>query len=233
MIETEYVEKYTGKLCECGCGGKPRQQRSRFLPGHYSQTPEARAKLHEFGRLGYLASVKSRPTLSAAERLESKLAPPDAHGCRHFVGGARDKHGYGRIGDGNGGVMFAHRLAYQLAYGDDSVREGEIIHHLCAVFTKRSMSCCNPDHLIALSQTEHMQWHALLRADSADWGQRVRQGECRNGHSRAEHGFIHSKGKLDCQECQREAGRRANAKRRAARAEARIHRDLVEAKVAA
>ena len=189
-----------------------------------SRSPEGRAKAREYGRLGKLAQARNNPRSSAAERLEAALSEPDAWGCRHFVGGSRDRHGYGRINDDHGRTVFAHRLAYTLRYGEDSLREGESVHHLCAAFTTRSQSCCNPEHLIACSHREHMQMHALLRRESAEWAQRERQGECRNGHSRAEHGFIHSNGqlagKLDCKACQRESDLRKLAKRRAARVEA-------------
>ena len=44
----------------------------------------------------------------------------------------------------------AHRLAYEQARGP--IRE--VLHHLC-----ENPSCCNPEHLVDMSQSEHRHLH--------------------------------------------------------------------------
>ena len=80
-------EKYTVKLCECGCqqpapvakktarrDGHVKGKPVRFIRGHHSRSPEYRAKLRVWGRLAHSKSGTLR------ERLEARLAEPDAWG---------------------------------------------------------------------------------------------------------------------------------------------------------
>lgn len=73
-----------------------------------------------------------------AERLRARLLEVDS-GCIEYQG-HRDRKGYGRFGLATGGVVLAHRLAYELAHG--SIPAGLHVLHHCD-----NPPCCNPAHL--------------------------------------------------------------------------------------
>lgn len=81
----------------------------------------------------------------------------DENGCHVFTG-ARER-GYGRIGRGGGrgsGADYTHRVMYIAAHG--SIPDGLHIDHLC-----RNRSCCNPEHLEAVSQAENNRRAAAVK----------------------------------------------------------------------
>ncbi len=69
-------------------------------------------------------------------------------GCWTYIG-QRNKGGYGRVRSGRGQVV-AHRVTYEHFVGE--VPEGLELDHLC-----RNPSCCNPDHLEAITHSENMK----------------------------------------------------------------------------
>lgn len=63
--------------------------------------------------------------------------------------GPRDRHGYGRKYIGAGKVRFAHRLAYEAAYGP--IPDGLVVRHRCDL-----PPCVNPLHLLLGTQTDNI-----------------------------------------------------------------------------
>lgn len=97
---------------------------------------------------------------------ESRIARfivDDETGC--FLWAGAQRNGYGSL-TFDGRQAYAHRLAYVLYVGE--IPEGWEIHHVCEV-----RSCINPDHLEALSKTEHRN-RSL----------RVRRTVCPRGHQK-------------------------------------------------
>jgi len=68
--------------------------------------------------------------------------------CWEWMGPCHPK-GYGRF-YAEGLAIYSHRWTYMLKYGP--IPDGLEIHHLC-----RNRSCCNPDHLIAVTHQENMK----------------------------------------------------------------------------
>lgn len=97
-----------------------------------------------------------------AVRLE-RLSVPGPGGCRLWIGNCLPK-GYPLVGKGGNGSgnMYAHRAAYELAYGP--IPEGHAVHHRCG-----NRACINPAHLEAVSRAEHDALHA--------------KPTCRQGHA--------------------------------------------------
>lgn len=74
---------------------------------------------------------------------------PQANGCWVYSG-TIDRMGYGRYSG-----EFVHRWMYEALRGP--IPEGHAIHHAC--FNK---ACCNPDHLVPLTPSDHKSLHIAL-----------------------------------------------------------------------
>lgn len=74
----------------------------------------------------------------------------DENGC--WIYPTLNENGYGVIGRGgrNGPTMRTHRLTYEQFVGP--IPDGLEIDHLCRV-----RSCCNPEHLEAVTRTENIR----------------------------------------------------------------------------
>ncbi|MGY4784661.1 HNH endonuclease [Rhodococcus opacus] len=137
------------QTCGCGCGElvrvSPSHQGIFYISGH-----------------GVQANV--RPP---AEKLRSGITsqPVSEHGrtrhgltddC-HIWTGPKSSKGYGRVyiavpgQKRTGRSVQTHRLAYELAHGEESTL-GLTVDHLCAV-----PLCCNPNHLEAVSIAENLR----------------------------------------------------------------------------
>ena len=102
---------------------------------------------HRFCSAACFGLSRRRPL---TERFHER-APSSGDGCWEWLGD-RDENGYGRLLKGvalGHGYVYAHRLAYELAYG---VPPGDrVVRHICD-----NPSCVRPDHLVLGSQAENV-----------------------------------------------------------------------------
>lgn len=128
------------------------------------------------------------------ERFEKYCMPEPNTGCWLWAGYA-DAKGYGYMRAGNTAVgrrtVSAHRFSYIVHKGQ--IPDGLVIDHLCKV-----TSCCNPDHLEAVTTIEN-----VLRSDSPS-AKKARQKACKRGHLfTQENTYIPPEGGRACRTCQR------------------------------
>lgn len=157
--------------CHCGCG---------------QTTSLAKADRPEYGH------VKGRPVRfkvghggakTLAEKLASHTGPPDKNGCWPWTGWLGKGTPYGVLTHRQK-ARTAHRWAWINRHG--SIPEGFQIHHTC-----ENPACVNPDHLEAVSVSEHVERHLSDR--------------CRKGHKfTPENTYINSKGHRYCRACRRQ-----------------------------
>jgi hypothetical protein len=113
--------------CECGCGDPVLTNTARFLRGHNNRRP-------------------------IVERFWEKVERRGDKDCWPWsasLGG----DGYGLLGNGRGGLLLAHRFAYELAHGP--ISDGLELDHLCHTADPNCAGgpsclhrrCMNPSHL--------------------------------------------------------------------------------------
>lgn len=114
--------------------------------------------------------------------------------------GALDRYGYGQISVGNHREK-AHRATYKALVGP--IPEGLVIDHLCRV-----RNCVNPAHMEPVTLAENTR--RGIPSNSL-------KSQCPQGHPYDAANTYTGAGRRDCRACRREATRRYEAKKRAAR----------------
>lgn len=76
-----------------------------------------------------------------APRFWAKVGPPDANGCRNWLGNTSTTRGYGRFTPRTGESLPAHRYAWIIQKGE--IPPGMFVCHVCD-----NPSCCEITHLM-------------------------------------------------------------------------------------
>lgn len=126
------------------------------------------------------------------DRFWEKVQPEPNSGCWLWAAYV-DQAGYGRFRL-DGESRYAHRVAFEAFVGP--IPAGLDSDHLCRV-----RSCCNPEHLDAVTRYENR-----IRGEQGGFGQL--RTHCRNGHERTpENARITHGGYRICRTCDNEASR--------------------------
>ena len=102
--------------------------------------------------------------MTAKERLISKICHDPVTQCWNFTGALN--RGYGQLTLKPRTSTRAHRLAYELYVGP--IPENHQLHHIC-----ENKRCCNPHHLIAVTDAEHRR---------VDRMSMLNKTHCKRGH---------------------------------------------------
>lgn len=136
------------------------------------------------------------------DRLLSRVSQPEGlSGCWIYTG-YLSPDGYGEIGNEDGdGHTLTHRVAYSHFKGP--IPDGLQIDHLC-----RNRSCCNPDHLEAVTRREN-----ILRGESP-FANNAKKTHCVNGHPLNEKNTYRRRDRetRECKQCRSDAVRRYQTK---------------------
>ena len=110
------------------------------------------------------------PRAELAARIAARIEIDLTTGC--WVWTLRpSRWGYPVLGAG-GSTYRAHRLSYEIWVAP--LPEGQDVHHRC-----EQKMCVNPDHLVALSRSEHRREHPLAGFALEN----SRKATCKAGHS--------------------------------------------------
>jgi hypothetical protein len=121
------------KICSFeGCGRK--HQAKGLCVAHWNQQR----------RVGKLSPLRGY-NLELMDRIALNTAQEGS--CIVWLG-AKDKKGYGHLGNRKGSTM-VHRIVYENVFG--AIPNKMTVHHKCA-----KTSCCNPDHLELATQRENI-----------------------------------------------------------------------------
>lgn len=118
-----------------------------FLFAHWSRNvcPCSCRRPHQ--EMGAAMSARRIPLLDRFTAKVDRSSGEDS--CWEWMA-AKNAQGYGKIGKGgDDGWVFAHRVAYEAAYG--KVPEGQIVMHRCD-----NPGCCNPRHLATGTQSQNL-----------------------------------------------------------------------------
>lgn len=135
-----------------------------------------------------MAPPKGHVFKPALHRLFEKISPEPNSGCWLWTG-ALSAGVYGSMAY-EGRMQKVHRVAYRLLVGE--IPENMTLDHLC-----RTPSCCNPDHLEPVTQSENLRRSPLMDRHSA-------RTHCVRGHEfSAENTRIRPNGHRECRICMR------------------------------
>jgi len=134
----------------------------------------------------------------AIERLLDRIEPIPFSGCWIWMGRIT-KAGYGCISS-HSAYRYTHRLTYEHFVGP--IPEGMEIDHKCRV-----RSCCNPDHLEAVTHLENVRRGLCVTEGGKFWRER---SACSAGHAYSDNPRRNRHGARICALC-------ANERKRAAR----------------
>lgn len=93
--------------------------------------------------------LQARPNASVAERFDRIGVTVTPEGC-HEWRGARRAGGYGAVSVAVRQTDYAHRVAWQLAFGP--IPDGMFVCHRCD-----NPPCCNPEHLFLGTNADNMR----------------------------------------------------------------------------
>jgi HNH endonuclease len=179
--------------CHCGCGElAPIAKKTATKYGHVKGLP-----------IRYINGHYQRST---------RLSPVDyvideGTGCWTWQRSVT-RGGYGHLRE-SGRMQYAHRLYYERLRGP--IPAGLQLDHLC-----RNPRCVNPEHLEPVTCQEN-----TLRGNTIA-ARRKAQSHCIRGHEFTEANTIARGRNRACRECQRQAVRESQRRRRAKQAEARV-----------
>lgn len=130
--------------------------------------------------------------MTVIERIKRRIAI-DENGCWVWQG-HKKPDGYGRMRLSSGRQASVHRVAFEAWNGQ--IGRGLHIDHLC-----RNPSCCNPDHLEAVTPGENTR---RSRSAEVSRAKRETQTHCIHGHMfTAENSYFDARGYRSCKECRR------------------------------
>lgn len=150
----------------------------------------------------YEDGLKLSPTLADRVQRRLRVAPS---GCVEWTGPLTGS-GYGSVSvgvkDGRNYVVGVHRVMYSMWVGP--IQPGMVIDHLC-----RNKSCCNPQHLEAVTHVENLMrgvGPAKSRARMLDPLLRPCPPKpfCKRGHAMTEENIMYRRiGSRQCRACNR------------------------------
>lgn len=126
--------------------------------------------------------------------------------CWQWKGGTSRK-GYGRFHPHPNFIIYAHRMAYILTFGE--IPSGLTINHKCF-----NTSCCNPAHLEPMTLLENVRYSK--RNGSGSGIRQLEKTHCPKGHPYNEENthYVSTTGNRQCIICKREAKHRQRLKQR-------------------
>lgn len=157
----------------------------------------------------------TRPHPPLVERFWDKVSPEPMSGCWLWIG-ATNEDGYGRIIPGGADSKkprLAHRVSFHLFRGP--IPNGREINHKCRV-----RCCVNPDHLEAVTRTQHLKIDAdifergLKKGRATVRRNQQRRTHCKYGHALTKDNLTNEKNRRRCLTCARRHWRTYGKKRR-------------------
>jgi HNH endonuclease len=146
------------------------------------------------GDAAHRQRVRERLLSRAIIDLHGPLRVDDAP-CWNFDKPSKST-GYGQFSVGRQKGLLAHRVAYELWYGE--IPAGTEVDHVC-----RNRACCNPAHLEAVTHRVNTLRGAAPSAVNAV------KTECGNGHKfTSANTYIDKRGSRCCRACARDKRRR-------------------------